>query len=392
MVEFEFWWLLVIPLFFGLGWISARIDIKQIISESTDFPAAYFKGLHYLITNQYDKATESLSEAVKANKNSIEIHFALGNLLRRTGQLDKAISLHIDLLENREMSVNQRESVQAELAQDYYSAGLFDRSEELLLSLSNDNYKQFKLNTLLNIYVKEREWEKAIKMAEQLEKSSGVSFRKEISHYFCEIAISLIISKNQNQAKKSLLQAMDKHKNCVRANILLGDIYEADGKLDEAISFWRKVEYQKPEYLGLVASKILDAYQKQNRIDEGLSIISRYYDLYKLKTLLNVLFETVISNQGPKNAEKIARKELIQRPSLLALDQLFQSLVISKNTQIDNIELIQQTIKNTIGDRRFYSCVSCGFKGRQFHWQCPACNAWESLPSEPIDISLDEVG
>ena len=182
MVEFEFWWLLVIPLFFGLGWISARIDIKQIISESTDFPAAYFKGLHYLITNQYDKATESLSEAVKANKNSIEIHFALGNLLRRTGQLDKAISLHIDLLENREMSVNQRESVQAELAQDYYSAGLFDRSEDLLLSLSNENYKQFKLNTLLNIYVKEREWEKAIKMAEQLEKSSGVSFRKEISH------------------------------------------------------------------------------------------------------------------------------------------------------------------------------------------------------------------
>ena len=32
MVEFEFWWLLVIPFFFGLGWIAARIDIKQIIS------------------------------------------------------------------------------------------------------------------------------------------------------------------------------------------------------------------------------------------------------------------------------------------------------------------------------------------------------------------------
>ena len=45
MVEFEFWWLLVIPLFFGLGWFAARIDIAQIISESTDFPSAYFKGL-----------------------------------------------------------------------------------------------------------------------------------------------------------------------------------------------------------------------------------------------------------------------------------------------------------------------------------------------------------
>jgi lipopolysaccharide biosynthesis regulator YciM len=106
--------------------------------------------------------------------------------------------------------------------------------------------------------------------------------------------------------------------------------------------------------------------------------------------LLDTLFETVISNEGPKRAEKIARNELIQRPSLLALDQLFQALAISKNNQIDNIELIQQTIKNTIGDRRFYACTSCGFKGRQFHWQCPACNSWESLPSEPKDITLDE--
>ena len=136
MVEFEFWWLLVIPFFFSLGWVSARIDIKQIISESTDFPAAYFKSLHYLITNRYDKATESLVDAVNANKNSIEMHFALGNLYRRTGKLDKAINLHMDLLENKEMSANQIESVKAELAQDYFSAGLFDRSEEILLSLS----------------------------------------------------------------------------------------------------------------------------------------------------------------------------------------------------------------------------------------------------------------
>jgi pentatricopeptide repeat protein len=276
MVEFEFWWLLVIPFFFGLGWISARIDIKQIISESTDFPAAYFRGLHYLITNQYDKATESLTEAVKADQNSIEIHFALGNLLRRTGKLDKAISLHIDLLENREMSVNQKESVQAELAQDYFNAGLFDRSEEILLSLSNDSYKKFKLNTLLEIYVKEREWEKAIKIAEQLEKESGVSFRTEISHYYCEIAISMILSKNQNQAKNFLTKALDSYKNCVRANILLGDIYENQGKLDEAISSWRKIEYQKPEYLGLVTSKIINAFQSQNKVNEGLSIILYY--------------------------------------------------------------------------------------------------------------------
>src|SRR6185436_7832297 len=41
-MEFEYWWLLGFPLFFGLGWMAARIDIKQIVSESRALPRSYF--------------------------------------------------------------------------------------------------------------------------------------------------------------------------------------------------------------------------------------------------------------------------------------------------------------------------------------------------------------
>jgi lipopolysaccharide biosynthesis regulator YciM len=389
MVEFEFWWLLVIPFFFTLGWLAARVDIKQIISESTDLPSAYFKGLHYLITNQYEKAIEAFDNAIKINNDSLELHFALGALLRRTGQIDRAINLHIDLLEKRELTQSQQESVKAELAQDYFKAGLYDRAEELLLVLDKENYYQFSLNTLLEIYVKEREWEKAVETATELEKISGVSFRISVSHYYCEIAVNQILNKNYTLAKKALNRALEESTNCTRANILLGDIHADDKSFEEAIVYWKKIEFQQPEYLGLVAPKIIAAYQTINKVNEGLSILARFFDIYKLKSLLNVLYETVLANEGPNQAENIARKELIQRPSLSALDQLFQAQAIGKTNKIDNIELIQQTIKNTIGDRRFYMCNQCGFKARQFHWQCPACNAWESLPSEPADIILE---
>ena len=389
MVEFEFWWLLVIPFFFALGWLAARIDIKQIISESTDLPSAYFKGLHYLITNQYEKAIEAFDNAIKINNDSLELHFALGGLLRRTGQIDRAINLHIELLEKRELTPNQKDSVKAELAQDYFKAGLYDRAEEILLVLDREKYYQFSLNTLLEIYVKEHEWEKAIETATELEKISGVSFRISISHYFCEIAVSQILNKKYALAKKSLKQALEESINCTRANILLGDIYAEEKLYEEAIVYWKKIEFQQPEYLGLVAPKIIVTFQALNKVNEGLSILARFFDIYKLKSLLNVLYETVLENEGPNQAENIARKELIQRPSLSALDQLFQAQAIGKTNKIDNIELIQQTIKNTIGNRRFYMCNQCGFKARQFHWQCPACNAWESLPSEPADIILE---
>ena len=35
-MEIEYWWLLALPLFFALGWLAARIDIKQIVSESRE--------------------------------------------------------------------------------------------------------------------------------------------------------------------------------------------------------------------------------------------------------------------------------------------------------------------------------------------------------------------
>ena len=151
--------------------------------------------------------------------------------------------------------MKQQESIKAELAQDYFKAGLYDRSEELLLALNKERYYQFSLNTLLEIYVKEREWKKAVETATELEKVSGVSFRVSISHFYCEIAVNEILNKKYSLAKKSLAQALEESKNCTRANILLGDIHSEEKLYEEAIVFWKKIEFQQPEYLGLVAPK-----------------------------------------------------------------------------------------------------------------------------------------
>ena len=389
MIEFEFWWLLVIPLFFILGWVSARVDIKQIISESTDLPASLFKALSYLNSNQNENAITELEKAVKLKNDSLEIHFALGSVLRREGKYDKAINLHIALLNKREISAEQEDSIKAELAQDYFMAGLYGRSESILRELKNEKYYQYSLNLLREIYVRERDWDQAIDSASDLEKISGVSFRIAISHYFCELATNNLMNKKYGLARTYLKKALEESKNCVRANILLGDIAYEEKKYDDAIVYWKKIEYQQPEYLGLVMQKIISVYETQNNINEALSILSRYYDLYKLRTILNSLYELVLKNEGVERAEEIARNELIQRPSLFSLDHLFQILTIKKTNEIESIELIQQTVKNSIGERRFFNCNQCGFKAKQFHWQCPGCNAWESLPSEPIDITLE---
>lgn len=394
-VEFEYWWLLVLPLFFTLGWIAARVDIKQLLSESTTLPAAYFKGLNFLISDQHDKAVEAFSEAMQANTDSLELHFALGSLFRRTGETDRAINMHLNLLDKKELTENQRSAVKAELAQDYLKAGLYDRAEELFKGLDDTRYRQPALNALLEIYVREREWAQAITTATELERLSGVPFRVEIAQYYCELAMNELIARNQDAARIQLNLALDANKNCVRANVMLGDLEASNGAHQAAISHWKRIEFQQPEYLGLVANKMLKSYRASDQLKAGLAQLNSYLETYKLSSLMSALYEATLVEEGAEKAAKLARNELIRQPNLTTLDQLLQARAMAdetkKQSNNQDIQLMQQTVRNAIGNRAAYHCDQCGFRAKQHHWQCPACNAWESLPAEPTEAISREM-
>jgi lipopolysaccharide assembly protein B len=387
MIEFEFWWLLVLPLFFTLGWLAARVDLKQLLAESSALPAAYFKGLNFLITDQQDKAIEAFTEAVQANTESLELHFALGSLFCRRGEVDRAIHLHLNLLEKKSLEPQHRVAVTAELAQDYLKAGLYDRAEELFESLNDSRYRQPALRALLEIYVREREWERAIKAASELERLSGVPFRIEIAHYYCELAVKSKIANDTHSARFELEQALNANKKCVRANILLGDLEAEAGSHLEAIAIWKRIEFQQPEYLGLISPKLRSSYKILGRSSDALHLLQVYLQTYQLPSLLHVLYEATLEDEGAESAAKLARNELIKKPSLNTLDQLLQARTIletnNTNHQQLDTQLMQQAVRHAIGNKSVYHCEQCGFKAKHYHWQCPACNAWESLPAEP---------
>ena len=382
MMEFEYWWLLALPLFFSLGWLAARVDIKQLMSESTALPAAYFKGLNFLISDQHDKAIEAFVEAVEANADSLELHFALGSLFRRRGEVDRAIHLHLNLLSRKELPDPQKLAVTAELAQDYLKAGLLDRAEELFRALDDSRYQQPALRALLEIYVREREWERAIAAATELERLSGVPFRKEIAQYYCEMAIRSTLANETDTARQQLQLALNANQNCVRANVMLGDIEAAAGGHEAAISIWKRIEFQQAEFLGFISAKILASSRALNRTTEGLKLLKTYLQTYKMASLLGVVYETTMSEQGAEDAAKLARDELAKRPSLQTLDQLLQARAMLDNSEQDN-HIMQLAVRNAIGNRSAYFCDQCGFRARHYHWQCPACNSWESFPPEP---------
>lgn len=389
-MEIEFWWLLALPLFFALGWIAARIDIRQVVRESRALPRSYLNGLNFLLNEQQDKAVDSFIEAVKIDPQTIELHFVLGSLFRRRGETDRAIRMHQNLVSREDLSADQHLEALAALGQDYLRAGLLDRAEDVFLKLRGTARNDEATRYLLEIYQQEKEWAKAVEIAQSLPDHESVHWRKEVSNFHCELAtVALAESRNQD-AKKNIEQALVINRRCVRASVLSGQLLAAEGQDEAAIEAWKRVENQDPVYLSLVAVDLMEAFGRLGRIDQGQTLLRSWLDRHASLDLLDEVFRWELDRNGAKAAYDLVREELRRNPTLLGLEKLLEAASLTATTeQRGDVELVRQLIHGHTRRVARYHCEACGFKARQFQWRCPACGGWETYPprrSEEFDL------
>jgi lipopolysaccharide biosynthesis regulator YciM len=382
-IDFEYWQLLLIPLFFGLGWLAARIDIKHLVRESRALPQSYFAGLNFLLNEQPDKAIEAFVEVVKIDPETVELHFALGNLFRRRGELDRAIRLHQNLLDRSDLPESVRLQALAAVGEDYLKAGLLDRAEEAFVKLQNSGRGAEAKQHLLEIYQQEKEWAKAIAVAKEV---PGLAPQRDIAHYHCELAATALMNGRTDDARRALDAAFECHRQSVRASVLAGDLHLREGRVAEAIEAWQRVEQQAPAYLPLVAPKLMDSYRKCGREGDGLQLLRAYFDNYPSLDLLEAVYQLVLEADGPEAAYKLVRDELRRTPSLLGLDKLLEAqLLLAPPERRADLELVKNLVHAQTRRLARYRCDCCGFKARQFYWRCPACGTWESFPPRRVE-------
>lgn len=378
MSEFDYWQLLLIPVFFGLGWAAARVDIKQVVRESRALPRSYFQGLNFLLNEQPDKAIDAFLEAVKVDPQTIELHFALGSLFRRRGETERAIRMHQSLIEREDLGEDLRLQAMSELGQDFLKVGLLDRAEEVFNKLVDTPLREEAKRYLLEIFQLEKDWLRAIEIARQL---PDLASRRDVAEYYCELAASEIMHSRPDSAREYLNSAMDQNRKCVRASLLEGDLLLQESQTEKAIGAWVRIEQQDPTYLALVAQRLLDAYRRLGKKDEGTALLRGFLEHYPSLDLLDVVYQLVLEVDGSEAAYRLVRDELQRNPSLLGLEKLMSARLplVAPETRPD-VELARNIVQGYTRRLARYRCDNCGFKARQHYWRCPACGGWETYP------------
>lgn len=375
-MEFDFVWLLwALPGAFGLGWLMARYDIRQGRLESRANPKAYFRGLNHLLNEQQDQAIDAFIEAVQKDPDTSELHFALGNLFRRRGDYDRAVRVHEHLLARADLNQKDRDRAHQALAQDFLKAGLLDRAEQALRKLEGTAFEAQAHLSLLQIYERTRDWQHAAEVAENLEHAEHGTFRLRVAHYRCEQANTLRAAGRVTEALTLLESLVLQVPHSSRAWVSLADLRHSLNNTDGAWLALEQLSIHTPSHLPLVAHNLAMWGRLTQREGESRRILTTWQGQHRPS--LDITQALASLTEPAEAARQLYIEHIKREPSLVAAGLWLNGETIG---QPEQDVLVKKALELQVEPLKRYRCAACGFESRQYFWQCPGCQTWDSYP------------
>lgn len=383
-LEFDLLWLLALPLFFGLGWLAARHESAAGRGGQGELPAGYFRGLNFLLSEQPDRAIDAFIDVVRVDPETVELHFALGKLFRQRGENDRAIRVHQSLLDRADLDAKAREQALFELGLDFLKAGLLDRADHAFGRLESGSWAEQALRHRLEIAELVRDWPLAISLASQLpvDGAGGGGSKRAIIHFHCELAVKALAAADAAgyaRAERHLAEAYALGPDHPRVSLMQAELAMARGQSEAALSAWEALRVRQPEWFVLGARAWLQANQKLGRLSDALGSLEAQFESQRSIELFLVLLEARLEQDGAQAAVAWGRAALARAPSLVGLDRLLDiELALADGPRRDELALTRGLLRAQAQRQSRYVCAHCGFKARQYSWQCPGCSRWES--------------
>jgi lipopolysaccharide biosynthesis regulator YciM len=362
----------------ALGYVFAKLGQ---LDDTGPSGLDYIRGLKFILKEQPDRALEAITGSAELDEEAVETHFALGQLFRRRGEVERAIRVHRDIMERPNLRREQRELAQFALAEDYLGAGLFDRAESLLGELrGSPQHGVEALRRLVRLAELTREWERAIELQRELEQVDRGAVRQgAVAHYLCELAEQARQVRDLPHAIAWLDRAEQARRDAARVLLTRAAVAGDAGDHDAAIRAYRRVAEREPSLLVEVLPKLAAACRAAGRDGEVGEFVA---DCLR---------------RDPRAARAIAFAAMLD-PAIgdpralqclwdfVAADQTLQTLIDGERLRNapeaerrGALERVRGALRSMATSGRSYRCVDCGYASITMQWQCPGCGAWDTV-------------
>lgn len=371
---------LLLPVAAGYGWIMGRNSVRQAQrKESSILSRHYYKGLNFLLSDQPDKAVDTLIKMIDVNSDTVETHIAMGSFFRHRGEIDRAIKVHQNLVSRDEIQPAQREVALKELGLDYTQAGFLERAENAFLQLLNsDRHYMVAQQQLFSIYQTTKEWGRAIELAERMVSCHGDNddVSERLSHFYCEQAQSDLQNGDKGHALSLLQKAVNADVHAVRPWLLLGQIAMEQDRYSDAVAYFREVAERDINWFSEAVPYLEHIAEETGDWDAFAQHLEEHWQACATSYLAMV--DVLLKKGQTQQAADYLLTQLDKHPTMRGFRTLIGLYIdqIKDETASQSLSLLKNLVEKQMEQRPRYRCQSCGFSGRKLYWLCPSCKKW----------------
>ena len=345
----------------------------------------FAQGLHYLASGQLDSAISELSKVSRGEEEAVEVHLVLGDLLRESGQVERAISVHQRLLARGDLKRSERAQVLVSLAMDLRKAGFLDRATATFEDvLDVDPRNIHALAGLERLHEDQREWRRAADLQERVSRLRKASDKLVLGFLRAEMGMDALRGGQRDEAKRDFEAALDFDPRVFPARLGLADLY-SQGDPKRAASILEEAVQAAPERAYLALDRLAKAY-------EACGEPSRF------SALCERLIKADPADWRARLA--LARRLRAEGRTDEALGLVFRALESNPHILLTHLEALRtlrdlgvaggpferyvDAAEGSVVYRDPHICTACRYRADDMLWRCPHCHAWNTFVEERL--------
>ena len=370
--------IVLVAILLGSWWLlrTKRTAERRIVRVPQD---AYTLGLSALIGGDRREALRRLKDAVQSDSTNLDAYIRLGDLLRESGDVQKALAIHRDLTVRAELADADRARILESLTRDYVAAGRYEeagQSAERLLRLHRHN--RFAYRAVQQVAEALKDWPRAIRIVEERTRLEGEGGKPLLARYRGFVGEQELEAGNLKEARRQMEEALKLDSRCLLAYVSLGDMDQAEGHTERAVERWRALATIAPEHASLVFDRLERAYFELGRFEE---VVAFYRDLLNkapressAPTLL-ALAEIYRRKGEPDAAENYIQEALEIAPEHPRAYRLLAKIALDRHDTKTALAHLERVLSSVPEDEETGSCRHCGHALKKPLWRCPECHA-----------------
>jgi lipopolysaccharide biosynthesis regulator YciM len=341
----------------------------------------YLEALKEMIRGDEESAFRLLKRVVGEDTGNIDAYLKLGDILRRRGDLAAALQIHRHLTVRTDLNAQTRKELLKSLAMDHMESKKNERAIAILQELiSGDRKDLWAHQQLLHLYETQGLWSQALSVQEAVFKITGQKDDALLALYEVQIGDQFVNRKEFHKARLKYKDALRRDRNCVPAYLGLGDAYQRENRLDEAIDSWKEMLIKVPEKAYLAFGQLEKALYEKGQFGEMARL---YRDLLEQDPHNLRAFWALASIYDKKGdldeAIQACERALEVEPSSAIARQLLVKFYQQRGDQAKVMENLEALINSAVATTGLFICQNCGHESPSALWRCPKCGQWRTF-------------